>query len=79
MLEDSMIKYLDGLEMSRKVNNPDYQIYDTQTKKKYNYIKMNNSVIIMIIIPQKISENEISFVKKMGLAESLESYRQALA
>ena len=33
----------------------------------------------MIIIPQKISENEISFVKKMGLAESLESYRQALA
>ena len=74
-----MIKYLDGLEMSRKVNNPDYQIYDTQTKKKYNHIKISNSVIIMIIIPQKISENEISFVEKMGLAESLESYCQALA
>ena len=39
---------------------------------------MSNSVIIMIIIPQKISENEISFVEKMELAESLESYRQAL-
>ena len=24
ILEDSMIKYLDGLEMSRKVNNQDY-------------------------------------------------------
>ena len=27
---------------------------------------------------KKLSENKISFVEKMGLAESLESYRQAL-
>ena len=30
-------------------------------------------------MPQKLSENKISFVEKMGLAESLKSYRQALA
>ena len=40
---------------------------------------MSYSVIIMIIMPQKLSENKISFVEKMGLAESLKSYRQALA
>ena len=45
----------------------------------YNHVKMSNSVIIMIIIPQKISEDKISFYEKMGLAGSLESYRQALA
>ena len=79
ILVDSVIKYLDGLEMSRKVNNPDCQIYDTQTKKKYKHTKMSYSVVIMIIMPQKLSENKISFVEKMGLAESLKSYRQALA
>ena len=40
---------------------------------------MSYFVIIMIIMPQKLSENKISFVEKMGLAESLKSYRQALA
>ena len=46
-------------------------------RKKVQSYKKSNSVIILIIILKKLSENKISFVEKIGLAESLRVLSQS--